>query len=179
LARARSRARARGAVLVEAVIVIPVFIILFAGIVFFGKIYDAKLNMLRLTRQSAWTHAMANCGTAGDPATTTEPGNLDPAAEAEDPPGGASGQPDGVAGPLRDALRIVGDAPHKDVATNGYKATQSKTDTSVKADEPIGSITKQVSGASHVMCNEAPFDADRARVREAAMQTFRETVLSR
>jgi hypothetical protein len=175
LAAARARIRARGAILVEAVVVLPIFIIIFAGIVFVGKFYDAKLSVMRASRQSAWTEAMANCGTAGDPGTTrAQPADDSlPTAENEDPPGG--GQPDGV--DLASALRIVGDAPHKDIATAGYHGKKAKTERNVTADQPLGAIEKSVSGQAHVMCNEAPFDADRAQFRQAAMQTFREAVL--
>ena len=99
-ARTRARAGERGAAFVEAVIVLPFFILVFAGVMFVGKFYDSKLTVMREARQSAWTQSMSNCGTAGDPNTTRAAASTTgggPAASSEDM---GNAQPEGVEGQL-------------------------------------------------------------------------------
>jgi hypothetical protein len=61
-----ARARAGGAAMVEAVVVIPTFIILFAASVFAWQLYSAKVTMMADARYKVWTYAISdNCGNAG------------------------------------------------------------------------------------------------------------------
>jgi len=67
--KARARRRARGAALVETVVVVPVFILLFAGMLFFHHVI-AKNQQTQLTaRNAAWQSAMSGC--SGGPKVTT------------------------------------------------------------------------------------------------------------
>ncbi len=57
----RRRPGERGAALVETVVVVPVFVILFAGMVFLHNVL-AKMQRSQLAaRNQAWTEAMASC----------------------------------------------------------------------------------------------------------------------
>ena len=59
--RARIQRAARGAVMVEAVIVITFFVLCFFGVVYFRTLYLEKLQLQRLARASALAHAMGAC----------------------------------------------------------------------------------------------------------------------
>lgn len=57
----RARRHSGGAVFVEALVVISVFILFLLGIIFFRELYVKKLNTMRLARAGAIAHAMAAC----------------------------------------------------------------------------------------------------------------------
>ena len=69
-ARNRTRAAARGAVLVEAIVVLGFFITCFIGVVHFRALYVQKLHVQRLARSAAIAHAMGAC--ASDPRAAIE-----------------------------------------------------------------------------------------------------------
>jgi hypothetical protein len=58
---ASRRAGERGAALVEAVVVVPVFIMLFAGMIFLHDVVAKTQRTQLAARQSAWTEAMPGC----------------------------------------------------------------------------------------------------------------------
>lgn len=58
------RRRHHGAAMVEGLVVIPFFVLIFAGIMFAGNVYEQKLVNLAEARNLAWTDSMANCGRA-------------------------------------------------------------------------------------------------------------------
>lgn len=67
----------RGAAMVEAIVVIPVLIMLFAAMVYINGLYTNKQISMREARQEAWTLAMKACeGSARENGT-------DPLSEAE------------------------------------------------------------------------------------------------
>ncbi|HVJ92872.1 MAG TPA: hypothetical protein VM580_23890 [Labilithrix sp.] len=57
----RQRRRTRGAVFVEALIVISVFVTFLLGIVYFRELYLTKMTGQRLARAGSLAHAMAAC----------------------------------------------------------------------------------------------------------------------
>ncbi|MBX3193154.1 MAG: hypothetical protein KF819_39585 [Labilithrix sp.] len=61
----RARARARGAVFVESIVVVSFFTLCFLGVVYFRELYLAKMRVQRLARASAMAHALSEC--RGDP----------------------------------------------------------------------------------------------------------------
>ncbi|MBN9161692.1 MAG: hypothetical protein BGO98_27440 [Myxococcales bacterium 68-20] len=68
--RTGTRATARGAILVEAIVVISFFITCFIGVVYFRALYVQKLHLQRLARSAAIAHAMGAC--ASDPRAAIE-----------------------------------------------------------------------------------------------------------
>ncbi len=60
----RSRRGQRGAALVEAAFMLPMFLILFFGSLFANNLGLAYINMSQTSRANAWAFAMANCGNA-------------------------------------------------------------------------------------------------------------------
>jgi Flp pilus assembly protein TadG len=55
------RARERGAALVEACVVVPVFIVLFAGMLFLHQVVQKTQQAQLGARSAAWTEAMKTC----------------------------------------------------------------------------------------------------------------------
>jgi Tfp pilus assembly protein PilV len=61
LLRVRARKNQRGAILTEAVIAVPVFIILLAGMLFFHQTISKTQRSMLAARREAWAAAMAGC----------------------------------------------------------------------------------------------------------------------
>src|SRR5262245_11774256 len=51
----------RGAAIVEGLVAIPFFIIIFAATMFISRFYNEKLRTVASSRAQAWTAAMAGC----------------------------------------------------------------------------------------------------------------------
>ena len=60
------RGARRGAALIEALVVIPFFILTLAALIFAGSVYATKLKAMREAKSRAWSYAMSNCGEAGN-----------------------------------------------------------------------------------------------------------------
>jgi hypothetical protein len=65
---ARQRARKRGAVMVEALIVVSLLILCFMGLIFFRAYYTKTLVATRLARGSILVYSMTGCGDTNEPA---------------------------------------------------------------------------------------------------------------
>lgn len=69
-----------GHALTEAVIMLPVFILIWGFIMWASQVYEAQLDLVAKTREHAWHHAMNNCapsvgsGTDMRPAADTDLG---------------------------------------------------------------------------------------------------------
>lgn len=59
--RARAARRRRGAAFVEAVLVILFMTIVLAGILYFGRYFEARQRALALARQCAWAYSQSSC----------------------------------------------------------------------------------------------------------------------
>src|SRR5580658_3426154 len=64
---AKSRSRARGTAMMEAIMVNVVLLPILAGIVFFQATYSAKIRSLQNTRAYAWTYALHGCDSTDIP----------------------------------------------------------------------------------------------------------------
>jgi hypothetical protein len=70
--RRPARGRQRGAALVEMVVVVPVFIILFAGMLFLHRTVAKTQRTMLAARRDAWSSAMNGCQPNGDRAPQPE-----------------------------------------------------------------------------------------------------------
>ena len=70
----RRRRAKRGAVMVEAIVAIPFFLIIFASIVFIGDLYRTKLRTHQDSMAEAWVNAFDDCedGFGPEPLPGTE-----------------------------------------------------------------------------------------------------------
>jgi len=154
-ARRRRRAGERGAALTEAVVAIPFFLIIFAGILFVGNLYQTKMSVMRMAKESAWDYAMCNCGENGD----------SPSTRCQSPEGTAagSGGSDSAAAPSGyepSTITGVGSGPSSDLASKSFGSSQASMSQSITADGFLGGYSKTMSSQTKVMCNEAPHDGD-------------------
>jgi hypothetical protein len=140
----------RGAAMVEAAVSIPFFVVIFACILYAGRVYQAKLRVMRETKQSAWTYGMANCGTAGDPITTSP--QASDATQTLDP-----GTP--APGLSTDPLHQIGatNGPGGDTATRSFGTSTAQKSAPVLGPSGLAFQT-QVKNTESVMCNEPPHD---------------------
>ncbi len=51
----------RGAIMVEGIIVLPLFVITLASVIYFHSLYAAKLDMSRKARACAWEYSVRGC----------------------------------------------------------------------------------------------------------------------
>jgi hypothetical protein len=72
--RKRARAAERGAAMVEALVVISVFILFFLGMVYFRSMYQQKLRVMRLSRAAAVGFSLNGCN--GSPTQNLTPQDL-------------------------------------------------------------------------------------------------------
>jgi len=137
----------------EAAVAIPFFLLMFAGILYVGRMYETKLTVMRLTKESAWDFAMCNCGEVGDSLSTRCVKGDGPGASG----GGAmGGTPSGFEST---SISKVGSGPGGDIASKSYGSSSASMESLITADTFLGKFTKKMSSRTKVMCNEAPHDA--------------------
>jgi hypothetical protein len=152
--RARRRSGERGAAMVEAVVAIPFFLLMFAGILFVGNLYQTKMTVMRQAKESAWNYAMCNCGESGDGMSTK--------CQPADGPAAGSGGSDTASPTGYDpgSISKVGSGPSGELASKSFGSSKASMEQSVTADGFLGGFSKKMSSQTKVMCNEAPHDGD-------------------
>jgi hypothetical protein len=115
--------------MVEALIAIPVFIVIFTSMVYIVRLYGAKQRTLREAREQVWTSAM-NCGSVS--------GNL------SEVPGGDDGK--------AEANKYTG-APGGSTLTVGGGMTSASSSASASESSALASFSHSVTTTSTVMCN--------------------------
>jgi hypothetical protein len=162
----RKRSRERGAAMVEGVVAIPFFLIMFAGIMFVGKLYETKMRVMRQTKEAAWDYAMCNCNDKGDPISSR---CITPESASAGPGGSEGGKPEGF-----DPMEVekAGKGPGGDMATKKFGSSLASMSTQITGDKFIGGFTKTVSSRTKVMCNETPHNGDVKGWGSAAFDAF-------
>lgn len=154
--------------MVEAVVAIPFFILIFASILYVGNLYGTKQKTLRLAKQQAWTHALANCDSnvastesTGDPmADLGNTSEYDPSSGAMNNPGGG------------DVGEYSGASGGGEVTRSMGTASATVTDT-VVADPVIGGFSNELSTTTVMQCNEKTHDGNILGVLRMAWQAAR------
>ena len=169
------RARQRGAIFVEAVIVISFFILALIGLMYFRSLYTKKLQAMWLARSTALVYSMGACKTADnepDRWIDSDIGSLNPPQEPQsdtEPAGsGASGTPQdqtteskavlesGHLGSLSsDGTKILNEIT---VATFSGEARVTKYHAASDTRKPI--FSKEVSSKSYISCGEEVRDGN-------------------
>ena len=145
--------------MVEAVVAIPFFIIIFVSMLYVGKLYAQKQRTLREAKQQSWTYALNNCeGSAGN-ATTQSEGNpmQNLGSQGANMPSGGNGQVNASGG--------GGLTKNWGTATATVKAT-------VVADKLIGGMTNDLSTTTRIQCNEKPAEGSISDVLHSAWSMF-------
>jgi hypothetical protein len=149
--------------LIEAVIVLPVLILLLAGVVFLRERYLGRQHALLEARRCAWAHAMNGCGAPPDGCATAI---AVISADTDDQ--------DAVA--IMDAARaradsdidVFADVPILGAAISGLFGTQTGAQAEVEVPLPGHADRYEIERAEVVvLCNERPQD-----VMAAAQSVF-------
>lgn len=140
--KVRSRRRRRGAAMVEALVAIPFFIVIFATTMFVGSFYQEKLRTLRESKKCAWDHAIAGCN-GGCQAETTSGGS---GAELT-PPGGAGDDK-------------ANSAPGAEIQSKDVNQSKFTVKAQVTASNTLGGFVRNIESTTTVMCDETPEDGD-------------------
>jgi hypothetical protein len=161
--RTKKRWRQRGASLVEAVAVIPIFLLFFVGMLYMFKLYSQKMSAQSAARSHAMAYALGGC--RGDYGTVTQSngGSLTTA-----PPSGVS-DPSSLhpQDPNGQQMETQGG---ESVATLSH--TSSKVQSTFDPGTTLPSATKSVSSTSTVMCDEVPQDGSLKGLINYAIHLF-------
>jgi len=124
--------------MVEAVVAIPFFIIIFAAAMFVGKLYTSKITTMRVARDQAWEKAVAGCGDAenNDDPPITQRNDVNP------PP------------TFKAQNRDVSKAPAATVASKRFGDATGSAETTIVAGKVMGGQAKNVKSVIIVPCNE-------------------------
>jgi Flp pilus assembly protein TadG len=135
------RRRRRGAAMVEALVAIPFFIVIFATTMFVGSFYQEKLRTLRESKKCAWDHALAGCkgGCQADTSTVGSSGEV-----------GANGTGDNKAN----------NAPGGEIMSKDVNQSKFTVQGKVTAANIIGGYVRNVESTTTVLCDEVPEDGN-------------------
>jgi hypothetical protein len=178
--RMRRRVGQRGAVFVEALIVIPILTLIFAGMLYIRTLYLAKMHAMEAVRGASWQYTqMQNCGHAGNgPSAGYDPLSAPPFTGSS---GGQSGT-DGSS-PISDT---GANTDNGDLSSAGLDNTSVG---GVLGDAlNLGSFsgTATMNGASPIFpsvtagyqmtltCNEIPQDGTILNIPQLAIQAFKD-----
>lgn len=156
--RTRHRGSQRGAAMVEAVIVIPVFVVLWASLYFLGNLFASRQAAQREARSCAWLYSASNCQVvpAGCEAVLTKSHGTAKVPEVDD------ALKDGAAQALRggDTKGVVGKivgelvaGPLLELFTNSVDARSTRE---VQPPALYGVDPRLVTGSYHLACNLKP-----------------------
>lgn len=136
----RTRRRRRGAAMVEAVVAIPFFIIVFASMLYTAKLYGEKQRTLREAKQQAWSYALANC--EGSPGSSTS--------RQQDTDGVGTDEAVDKYAPHTDGAELLSDWGTASATVKGTTV----------ASGAIGGFEAKLSTTTRVQCNEKPRDGN-------------------
>ncbi|MGZ3420772.1 MAG: hypothetical protein ACXVEF_20130 [Polyangiales bacterium] len=152
--------------MVEGVVAIPFFLIIFSALIFVNKFYETKLRTMRLTKESAWNYAMCNCAEKGDSISSS-------CRAPEGDSAGSGGSSDGKAdGFDPGSLSKGGSGPGSEIASKKFGSSYASMETKITSDSFLGGFTKTISSRTKVMCNEAPHNGDLKGWGSAAFDAF-------
>lgn len=138
----RSRRRQRGAAMVEALVAIPFFIVIFATTMFVGSFYQEKLRTMRDSKRCAWDHSINGCN-GGCSADTSSAGN---SAEVQPPGGTGNSKSDS--------------APGSQIMSKDVYQSKFTVKSQAAASNVIGGYVKSIESTTTVMCDEVPENGD-------------------
>ncbi|MFT3774352.1 MAG: hypothetical protein QM820_54015 [Minicystis sp.] len=137
------RRRRRGAAMVEALVAIPFFIVIFATTMFVGSFYQEKLRTIRESKKCAWDHALNGCK-GGCQAETGTAGS----GNEVQTPGGGTGDTKANGGPQSEIMS-------KDFYQSKFTVSGKATASNV-----IGGYVRNIESTTTVLCDEVPENGD-------------------
>jgi hypothetical protein len=124
--------------MVEALVAIPFFIVIFATTMFVGSFYQEKLRTLRDSKRCAWDHSLNGC-TGGCSADTSAVGN---SGDLQTPGGTGNAKTDS--------------APGGQILSKSVSQSKFTVKSQVTASNIIGGYVKPIESTTTVLCDEVP-----------------------
>ena len=140
--RAKRRSQ-RGAAMVEALVAIPFFIVIFATTMFVGTFYQEKLRTLRESKKCAWDHSLNGCK-GGCQADTTPAGG----GSVVLAPGGSRG------------YTKANGSPQGEIMSKDFYQSKFTVKGKATASNVIGGFVRNPESTTTVMCDEVPENGD-------------------
>lgn len=138
----RSRRSERGAAMVEALVAIPFFIVIFALTMFVGQFYGEKLRTIRESKKCAWDHSINGCN-GGCQADTQAAGS----GNDVNPPGGSGDSKSD-------------NSPGSQIMSKDFYQSKFTVKSSATASPYLGGYVKPVESTTTVTCDETPEDGN-------------------
>jgi len=139
--------------MVEALVVIPFFIVIFVSMLYVGRLYAEKQRTLRQAKEYAWAYAMSNC--SGSTANVTQENNGNPGNEID----------------MGEAENYKGVGGDKSLSKD-FGTSTSTVKGKVTASKLIGGKTSNLSTTTKVQCNEEAIDGNIIGVLKFAWHTL-------
>jgi hypothetical protein len=136
------RRRKRGAAMVEALLAIPFFIVIFATTMFVGGFYNEKLRTMRESKRCAWDHAINGCSGG----CNAETGSAGSGQEVQ--------SPNGTGDPKTD------NAPGGQIMSKDFYQSKFTVKSTATASNTIGGFTRNIESTTTVLCDEVPENGD-------------------
>jgi len=172
----RTRNRARGAIFVEAILIVSVLTFLFVGLVFFRTMYLKQMRTARLARASIMAYSMGGCDEPGGPGawapqdisgSTTQTGGVD---KTQEPAKGVDVPADSGEGAM---LKTIGGVPSNGSALFPLASMSLQTQAGASTrDSPLGArrgLKRTVRATSYVICGEEMRDGELTDLLHAAL----------
>lgn len=134
-----ARRRRRGAAMVEALVAIPFFIVIFATTMFAGSFYQEKLRTMRESKRCAWDHAINGCS-GGCKAESTAVAGSGSTTSA------GTGTGDGKSD----------NAPGSELMSKDLNQSKFTVQGKATASNIIGGYVRNIESTTTVMCDEVP-----------------------
>lgn len=140
--RARRRAGQRGAAMVEGLVAIPVFMVIFASAVYIQNLYTTKLRTMSVSRSSAWTNSMGSCSSGKTAQINLFGTTLE------------------IPIPEKSALVAGQEAPGGLLCEAEFSESTVDSKDSVKMSDYMGGSVSNVATQTKILCNERPVPGD-------------------
>src|SRR5262245_56561764 len=127
------RRRQRGAAMVEALVAIPFFIVIFATTMFVGQFYQEKLRTMRESKRCAWDHSINGCKGG----CAAETGGAGSGSEVSPPGGTGDGKSDS--------------APGSQIMSKDFYQSKFTVKSSATASNAVGGYVKAIESTTTVM----------------------------
>jgi hypothetical protein len=160
--------------MVEAVVVIPTLLILFAAMVFTWRLYGEKIRVTGDARSTAWSYAVSNCGDPGDPGPEDDTTIGSGATKARGMGNGENGAPPAD---LAQAEHVTRNSPadvHANTMVKDLDTAVASAQAAVIPSPFLGLRSNvPVSTSRSVLCNEPPYNASLPNMIKAAFENLK------
>ena len=174
--RSQTRARQRGAIFVESIIVITFFTTCFIGTMFFRELYVKKARVQRVARAAAMSFAMNAC--QGDPNAGLDkdmPQNQPPPSNGQGPPDANTGRGSSSDKNASSALAAMGGAPFDPTTSVSVHTTAEAVTQKDPASKKQG-FTADVGSTSTVGCMDQTSTDQATEVLPKLEQTIKSVI---